>query len=114
MRNKMRYRLIQLKDKTAFLKEDEVKKLITRFDPNQKYQYCVLCSKYPFCRGCPVVIFGDKDFYGCEYLAKQILGEAGQDIRQIARLKFSLRQKEALKIKEWFMNLPKYELKEIK
>jgi len=104
------YRKIQYEDYEILLHESIVQKLIERFDPKYKHVRCELCSKYydrnspKSCRKCPV---GE---IGCGELTRTILNTEQPKLVSpgtIAAKKHSILHDEAVKIKEWFENLPK-------
>jgi len=105
---KMNYRMIKLNDKKALLREDEVRLLIKRYDPNDGHEGCILCKRYPTCTGCPVNVFRNKPLVGCEVLTFHVLGKEEYP-EPVARYKYKHRG-DALKLKKWFESLPTKEV----
>ena len=106
----MKYRVIELNGKETLLEEDEVRSLIRRYDPDSEYEDCILCLKYHrlskvhLCECCPI---GKYKRFACYHLAGMILGtDTKADITTIAHKKHNETKQDALKLKEWFENLP--------
>ena len=114
----MKYRLLPYYNINIPLREEYVQSLVKRFDPEYDYVDCILCVKYyqtdkvnP-CETCPIGMYG---IFTCQMLARKILQiDNAIDVEMIAVAKCLEMKQYALKLKEWFESLPKYELKEIK